>query len=132
MLSSNPIAAMRNLGLVLIIVSLIFAWLTVLYRYILKVNESKVNTHYLVKAHIDYVLMGILLILFSIIDNGAPSWLIISTCIGAITNPLLFVFMAFMPKINKATSSPFGIFSTLSFALTTIGFGGLCICYLGS
>lgn len=126
----NNVETLRSLGLLLILVSLLFAWVTVLFRYILKVDETKVNTQYIVKAHIDFILMSILLILFSLIDNNASYWLIICTCIGAITNPFLFVVMAFYPKINKSTFSPFGMFSTVSFILTTIGFGGLSLAYL--
>ena len=126
----NNVETLRSLGLILIIVSLLFAWITVLYRYLLKVDETKINTQYIVKAHIDFILMAMLLIIFSLIDNQAPYWLIISTCIGAITNPFLFVVMAFKPKIDKSTFSPFGMFSTISFLLTTIGFGGLSFVYL--
>ena len=126
----NNVETLRSLGLILIIVSLLFAWVTVLYRYLLKVDETKINTQYIVKAHIDFILMAMLLIIFSLIDNQAPYWLIICTCIGAITNPFLFVVMAFKPKIDKSTFSPFGMFSTISFLLTTIGFGGLSFVYL--
>ena len=122
---------MYQAGLISILVSLSLAWVLVLFRYILKVNENKVNTSYITKAHIDYLLMGLLLIAFSIIDNGQGSeTLILLAIIGAYTNPLLFLFMAFIPTINKATTSFFGVFSTLSFLVTTIGMGGLCICYL--
>jgi hypothetical protein len=127
---ANP-HLMYQTGLVLILISLALAWTLVLFRYILKINESKVNTSYLTMAHIDYILMGLLLIAFSVIDNHQSSGiLILLACIGAVTNPLLFLLMAFKPTINKAPTGFFGLFSSISFLITTIGMGGLCINYL--
>jgi len=122
--------AMRNLGFILILVSLLLAWTLVLYRYILQVDEKKVNTEYILKAHIDYLLMGILLIVFSIIDHNSPGFLILLACTGAVTNPIMFVVLAFKPNVNKASFSVFGISNVISFIITTTGFGGLCVTHL--
>lgn len=121
---------MRNVGFILILVSLLFSWVLVLYRYILKVDEKKVNTGYILKGHIDFFLMGILLIVFSFFDGKINPCLIFLTCIGAITNPMMFIVMAFKPDVKKSPKSIFGLATTISYIISTIGVGGLCISFL--
>ena len=124
------ILCMQNIGFILILVSLLFSWVLVLYRYILKVDEKKVNTEYILKGHIDFFLMGILLIVFSFVDGKINPGLIFLTCIGAITNPMMFIVMAFKPNIKKSPKSIFGLMTTISYIISTIGVGGFCISYL--
>jgi hypothetical protein len=132
MLYLMSVLCMRNIGFILILVSLLFSWILVLYRYILKVDEKKVNTEYLLKGHIDFFLMGILLIVFSFLESKINSGLIFLTCIGAITNPMMFIVIAFNPNIKKSPKSIFGIVTTFSYVISTIGVGGLCIFYLSA
>jgi hypothetical protein len=118
------------MGFILILVALLFSWVLVVYRYILKVDEKKVNTEYILKAHIDFLLMGILLIVFSFLGGKVDSYLILFTCIGTATNPAMFIVMAFNPAVNKSPTSIFGLTTTVSYIITTVGIGGLCITYL--
>jgi hypothetical protein len=74
--------------------------------------------------------MGILLIVFSFLDDRVPPYLILLTCIGAFTNPAMFIVLAFNPHVKKSTTSIFGMATTLSYIITTIGVGGLCFVYL--
>lgn len=118
---------MQKAGLILILISLAIAWLLVLLRYLLKVDEEKINTTQVLRAHIDYLLMGILLIMFANLDIKAEPYIEWSAIVGAITNPFMFLVLAFYPKVSKSPFSIFGITSTLSFVVTTIGFGGLAV-----
>jgi hypothetical protein len=121
---------MRNLGLVLILISLLFSWVLVIYRYILKVDEKRINTEYILKGHIDFFLMGILLIVFSLLGGKINVYFILLTCLGAITNPTMFIVLAFNPTINKSPKSSFGIITTISYVISTIGVVGVCMTYL--
>jgi peptidoglycan/LPS O-acetylase OafA/YrhL len=118
---------MRNMGFVLILISLLFSWVLVMYRYILKVDEKKVNTEYILKGHIDFLLMGILLIIFSFFAEKASPLLILLTCLGTLGNPTMFIVLAFNPNVKKSPKSLFGLASTFNYICTTIGIGGLCI-----
>ncbi len=124
------VSYLRNMGFILILLALLFSWVLVVYRYILKVDAQKVNTEYILKAHIDFLLMGILLIAFSFLGGKVSPYLILFTCIGTVTNPAMFLVMAFNPKVNKSPTSIFGLTTTISYVITTIGIGGLCITYL--
>ena len=118
---------MFQAGLYFILVSLVLAWLLVVLRYLLKVDEEKIATTQVLKAHIDYLLMGILLLLFSGFNVSYSSWIVTLAIVGAVSNPFMFLVLAFKPRVSKAPFSLFGITSTLSFIVTTLGFGGLCI-----
>jgi len=124
------VSYLRNMGFILILLALLFSWVLVVYRYILKVDAQKVNTEYILKAHIDFLLMGILLIAFSFLGGKVSPYLILFTCIGTVTNPAMFLVMAFNPKVDKSPTSIFGLTTTISYVITTIGIGGLCITYL--
>ena len=41
---------MKNWAFILILLSLVFSWVLVIYRYILKVDEAKINTEYILKG----------------------------------------------------------------------------------
>lgn len=124
------ILCLRKMGFILILIALLFSWILVFYRYILKVDEKKVKTEYILKAHIDFLLMGILLIVFSFLGGKVSPYLILCTCIGTIMNPTMFVVMAFNPTVDKSPTSIFGLTTTVSYVFTTVGVAGLCITYL--
>src|SRR5690606_11290155 len=93
-------------GFISILLSLALAWLLVSVRYLLKVDAQKIDSNQILKAHIDYLLMGILLLVFAKINLSFPKWILYVTVLGAFTNPLLFLVQAFWPRIDK---SPFGL-----------------------
>jgi len=121
---------LRSAGLVLILISLIFSWVLVVYRYILKVDEFKVNTQYILKGHIDYLLMGFLLIILSLLGGTPNAVLILFSCLGTFANPTMFIVLAFNQNIEKSPRSLFGKLTTISYIFTTVGVGGIAIYHL--
>lgn len=124
------VSCLRNMGFILILVALFFSWVLVVYRYILKVDEKKIITEYILKAHIDFLLMGILLLVFSFLGGKISPYLIVFTCIGTATNPAMFIVLAFNPSIDKSPKSILGLVTTISYVITTVGIGGICLTYL--
>lgn len=61
------------------------------------------NGRRLLQAHLDYVMMGILLIAVGLAVPGMPGWLATVVVFGALLNPTLFLPMAFKENI---TSTP--------------------------
>ena len=118
---------LQKTGFSLILVSLFFFWVLVLYRHILKVDEQKINTGNLLKAHLDFFLMGVLLLVFSLLKVESHPVLVLLSCVGAVSNPTMFLVLAFRPKVSKSPKSVFGIVTTLSYIFTTIGVGGISI-----
>lgn len=111
-------------GAALLIVSLALAWLLVAVKYLGLFNNIFVNQKYLLSAHLDYIFMAILnWLVYTIVGgqgNDIMAWLIVA---GSVLNPLLFLFMAIKPDVKKSPFSPFGMFSSFSFVLTTAGYG---------
>lgn len=81
----------------------------------------------LLQAHIDYVLMAILLFVFALSGRDFPPIVAYATTVGSITNPLLFLVMAIKPDVAKTPLSPFGVCSVLSFIATTTGMAGCAL-----
>ncbi|WP_298152170.1 hypothetical protein [Flavobacterium sp.] len=121
---------LKNAGLVLIIISLIFSWVLTVYRYMLKVDEAKVNTQYILKGHIDYLLMGFLLLILSFLGGQPNSILVLLSCFGTFANPTMFIVLAFNQNIEKSPKSLFGMLTTISYIFTTVGVGGIAIYHL--
>lgn len=86
------------------------------------------DTDALLKAHIDYLLMALLLFVFYLLFEGlgvVPSVLVlVGMCAGSIMNPGAFLALAIDPTLSKEPGGAFGIAVGLSFVLTTIGYGG--------
>lgn len=118
---------LRNMGFVLILLSLTFSSVLVLYRFILRVEETKVNTEYILKGHIDYLLMGFLVMILSFLGGTPNPIFILFTCIGTLANPTMFIVLAFNQTLTKSPKSLFGKISTISYIFTTVGVGGICI-----
>lgn len=76
------------------------------------------------QAHLDVLIMGGLVTAAGQIDN-APNWAKVATRLGAWTNPLLFVPLAFNPKATRTIA--YQAASTVSFAVTTAGWLGLAV-----
>lgn len=124
------ISSLRTMGFALILLSLFFSWILVLYRYILRVAETKVNTEYILKGHIDYLLMGFLLMILSFLGGKPNSVFILFTCIGTLVNPTMFIVLAFKQTLTKSPKSLLGKISTVSYIFTTIGVAGICFYHL--
>ncbi|MBN8222884.1 MAG: hypothetical protein J0L53_18365 [Spirochaetes bacterium] len=112
-------------GAVFLIVSLALAWLLVAVKFLGLFTQIFTNQKYLLSAHIDYILMAILnWLVYQVVGNAQGSeimaYLIVA---GSALNPLLFLIMSVKPDIKKSPFSPFGMFSSFSFLLTTAGYG---------
>ncbi len=121
-----------KLGMLFVLVALTQAWLVVARRYLgVRLLERWIRSDQdLIRSHIDFILMALLLFAFAKLDPAAPELLVYICCAGAIGNPLLFVILALKPDVSRSPLSPFGLFSAVSFTATTIGFGGRGILYL--
>jgi len=92
------------------------------------------NYQYLLKAHIDYLLMtGLLMIFFLLFTHFRvlPSPIVLlAMCTGSFMNPVGFLALAIKPDLRQHPSSPFGLVMAGSFTLTTIGYFGAAL-YVG-
>ncbi|WP_027159470.1 hypothetical protein [Methylobacter luteus] len=82
----------------------------------------------LIRAHIDFALMALFCLGFYAVKVPLPviaCWLVV---IGGISNPGVFVIAAFDPDFwNKPV---WRAYTAISFAITTIGFGWVCVSLL--
>jgi hypothetical protein len=83
---------------------------------------------HLLKAHIDYLMMTGLLMIFFLLFNhfhASPSPVIdFALGAGSFMNPIGFIALAIKPTLRQQPDSPFGAVMATSFTLTTIGYGG--------
>ena len=83
---------------------------------------------YLLKSHIDYLLMtGLLMVfylLFAHFGVSASPVILLAMTIGSLLNPFGFLVLAIRPDLRQIPSTPFGAIMTGSFVLTTIGYLG--------
>lgn len=114
-------------GSLLVVLSIATGWLLVARRYLALAPVVKLikDDSRLLKGHLEYPIMALLLFSFYALHFDLPLYLVLPACIGACTNPSLHCVLAIMPGVSRNTTSPFGVFSTLSFLLTTIGLGGM-------
>lgn len=74
------------------------------------------------QAHVDVLMMGGLITAAGLVDD-VPRWAKICARVGAWTNPLLFVPMAFKPNVTRTIAYQVG--SVASFTVTTAGWIGI-------
>ena len=86
--------------------------------------------HYIIKAHIDYLLMALLLFAFYLIALPLPDWVVGCMLLGSATNPLLFLALAMRNTSHMPATSPLAVASVASFVVTTAGFGGAAVMIL--
>jgi len=113
-------------GAALILLSIAIGWVIIARKYLsLGFVERLIrDDKKLVKAHIDYVMMALILFAFFFTGVSLPEVLILLACTGALADPALFIFMSVRPGVNKKIGSPFSIISTIVFLITSIGIGG--------
>lgn len=80
----------------------------------------------LLKSHIDYLLMAILLfvfyLLFSHFQIAAAAFVIVCMCLGSFGNALLFLIRAAKPGLKEQPSAAFHLGMFVSCSLTTVGY----------
>ena len=73
----------------------------------------------LLQLHLDYVIMGVLVIAVGAVLPDLPVWVQVLIVIGTVLNPLLFLPLAFGPRASDALW--FRLISVASFACVTAG-----------
>jgi len=117
-------------GSVSLTVTLGLAWCLAGMRYLESgfLKRLFANYQYLLKSHIDYLLMtGLLMVFFLLFAHFqvTPSPLVlVAMSIGSLLNPFGFLVLAIKPTLRQHPSTPFGAIMAGSFVLTTIGYGG--------
>jgi hypothetical protein len=113
-------------GAALIMLSIATGWLIIAKRYLsLGIIERIIHDdEKIVKAHIDYLMMSLILFVFFFTGINMPFAVILMSCIGAFANPSLFIFLSIKPDVNKNMGSAFSLISTITFLITTAGIGG--------
>jgi len=117
-------------GCLALTITLGLAWCLAGMRYLESGFLKKLfpSYAYLLKAHIDYLLMtGLLLIFFLLFAHFrvSPSPVVlIAMTIGSLLNPFGFLVLAMRPNLRQHPSTPFGAIMASSFVLTTIGYLG--------
>lgn len=120
-----------------ILFSLVEAWLATLIVYgkVSALKKVFPATHNLIRSHIDYLMMAMLLsITYFICRHLAlelPLWAIITLCFGAIYNPFGFLVKAINPQAGNADTIFGRIMVCVGFLPTTIGFSYPMVVILG-
>jgi len=117
-------------GSVSLTITLGLAWCLAGMRYMESGFLKKLfaNYQYLLKSHIDYLLMtGLLMVFFLLFAHfqvSPSSVIVLAMTIGSLLNPFGFLVLAIKPNLRQHPSTPFGAIMAGSFVLTTIGYGG--------
>jgi hypothetical protein len=116
-------------GSMCITIALLEAWCMVSVRFlnIEAIKSRVVGYGFMVKSHLDYLLMSCLLFsIYSVLAHLevelAPV-IVICMCIGALLNPFGFLVAAFRTQPSKVMT----YVTYTSFTLTTLGFMGAVI-----
>src|SRR4051812_32941226 len=113
-------------GSLCLLITLVLAWCLAGVRSSAFMKTLFKNYQNLLKAHIDYLLMTGLLMIFFLLFNHfrvSPSPLVVfSMCMGSFMNPVGFIALAIKPDLSQRPTSPFGAVMASSFTLTTIGY----------
>lgn len=78
-----------------------------------------VSPRRLLQAHIDYVIMGVILIAVGMAVPDLAAWIATLVVAGALLNPTLFLPLAFREQLTD--NSGYRIVSVISFLATSIG-----------
>jgi|APSaa5957512535_1039671.scaffolds.fasta_scaffold117773_2 hypothetical protein len=118
---------------VFMLASLALAWLATAVR-ILNVTSLKARfpaNANVVKAHIDYLLMALLLMAYYLLGDALgivyPTWAIVTMLFGAAVNPFMFIVVAMHEPGEYRPGTIAKTITMLSFTATTIGFATAAI-----
>lgn len=112
-----------------LLVSLLLAWIAsfIVYTKNRPLQRIFVSTRYLIRAHIDFLLMSLLLIatyyVITEFSLTVPAFVIVLAIIGAVYNPSGFVISAIKPQLSEPKTTINKIVTLLAFIPATIGFG---------
>ena len=115
-------------GSLCLTITLMLAWCLVGVRTSSRVRKRFPSVPNLLKAHIDYLLMtGLLMIfylLFAHFRLSVSPVILVAMSVGSLMNPAGFLALAIKPNLRQDPTSPFGVVMAVSFTLTTIGYAG--------
>lgn len=77
------------------------------------------------QVHLDWILMGLLLIAVDVAVPERPEWITAAIAFGTIVNPLLFLPLAFTQKANDNLA--FRVVGGLSFTALSVGLVALAV-----
>lgn len=112
-----------------LVISLALAWLAslIVYAKVAVLKRIFPATHQLIRAHIDYLLMALLLVMgFYLVERFAlllPDAIVLLVCIGALYNPFGFIVLAMKPAMANPETMGEKLRILLGFLPATIGYG---------
>ena len=115
-------------GSLCLLITLVLAWCLVGVRSSAFMKTLFPNYQNLLKAHLDYLMMTGLLMIFFLLFNhfrvSPPPLVVFAMSAGSFMNPVGFIALAIRPTLRQTPASPFGAVMAGSFTLTTIGYAG--------
>ena len=130
----NYLSVLVVTGSLCLLITLVLAWCLVGVRSSALMKRLFPNYQNLLKAHLDYLMMTGLLMIFFLLFNHfgvSPSRLVVfAMSVGSFMNPVGFILLAIKPGLSQQPTSPFGAVMASSFTLTTIGYAGAA-CSIG-
>ena len=121
-------AALAAVGSLCLTLALILAWCLVGVRTTGFMKRWFPSYQYLLKAHIDYLMMtGLLFIFFLLFTHfrlTPPPLIVVAMSVGSLVNPAAFLALAIKPDLPQRPASVFGATVSCGFVVTTIGYGG--------
>ena len=121
-------AALAAVGSLCLTLALILAWCLVGVRTTGFMKRRFPSYQYLLKAHIDYLMMtGLLFIFFLLFTHfrlTPPPLIVVAMSVGSLVNPAAFLALAIKPDLPQRPASVFGATVSCGFVVTTIGYGG--------
>ena len=115
-------------GSVCMTLALVLAWCQAGLRSARFVKKYVPNPQYLLKAHLDFLMMtGLLFIFFLVFEHlrlTPPVAIVVAMSAGSMGNPLGFLALALKPDLPQKPATPFGAVMIVSFTATTVGYGG--------
>ena len=123
---------LADVGSVCKTLALVLAWWLTGVRSSRFVRKCVPNPQYLLKAHLDFLMMtGLLFIFFLVFEHlriTPPVAIVVAMSAGSMGNPLGFLALALKPDLPQKPATPFGAVMIVSFTATTVGYGGAAWC----
>jgi len=115
-------------GSVCMTLALVLAWCLAGVRSSRFVKKCFPNPQYLLKVHLDFLMMtGLLFVFFLLFEHlrlTPPTAIVVAMSLGSVGNPSGFLALAVRPELPQRPATPFGALMLLSFTATTVGYGG--------
>lgn len=119
---------LATVGSVCMMLALVLAWGLAGVRSSRFMKACIPSPQYLLKAHLDFLMMtGLLFVFFLVFEHlqfTPPAVIVVAMSVGSLGNPSGFLALALKPDLSQNPSSPFGGLMILSFTATTVGYGG--------